>query len=819
MELEKPSRLIVAALLAVTIGLTPVFAALGGAWSSSIQTGSADVAAKLGSIEKTLDDKRKELGVPGLSLVIVKDDRVIYAKGLGLKDVEGNLPVTEKTLFAIGSCSKAFTAMTAMMSVDDGKLSLEDSPKKYIPYFKLQDRDADAKITVRDLLCHRSGLDGTDLAWYTGMLNREEVIKTAGLAKPTAKLGEKFQYQNVMFSAAGEVVAHAQRSTWERVIAERIFKPLGMNLSNTSAAENRKSPDFAIGYDIAKKTPKRLAMRDLTNIAPAGAINSNAVDMAKWLRLMLGGGMFAGKRLVSEKSFAELTTKQITVAGKTGYGLGWGVADWHGHKLLTHSGGIDGFNSLVAVMPDQQLAFCLLTNVTSSPIGLTARDAIFNTIVGKPEPIAAAASTGTSASNTATEAGSYSAGALVIEVVLNDDKLLAKVAGQPDYPLVNVGGRKYKLDDPAPDGFFMTFRPIKGNESDTEMYLEQPQGSVVLAKHKPSSEPGTKAASADYSGPHKDLIGKYAMSGLAVEIAAKNGKLMLVVPGQPEYTLVEKEKDTFGAAELSDSYSARFKRGADGNVSALLIKQPEGEFELKQAGDAPPALSNSSASADELMAKVIAAAGGEANFRKHKSMITTASIEFENQGSSGEVVSTSKAPNASANTTTLIAQGKKIGTIREYFDGVTGGAETSFSPPEAYTDEQLADARIDFAFYQLLDWKTLFKNTTIKEKSKLGDEEVYVVVKTPEKGSPVTDYISTKSFLLLKREVMRSTLGGDGPAKVSETFSDYRNVDGLMVPFTTNSKSPGFGNVITRVKEVRFDADLPDAEFRAKLKR
>jgi CubicO group peptidase (beta-lactamase class C family) len=815
MKLENRFRLILGVMLVVAIGLNPFFGALAAAPVSSAQAGTSDITTKLAAIEKALDEKRKELGVPGLSLVIVKDDRIVYSRGLGLKDVEHNVPVTEKTLFAIGSCSKAFTAMTAVMSVDDGKLSLDDSPRKYLPYFKLQDAEADAKITVRDLLCHRSGLDGTDLAWYTGVLNREEVIKTAGLAKPTAKLGEKFQYQNVMFSAAGEVVAHAQHSTWERVIAERIFKPLGMSSSNMSKAETLNSPDFAIGYDIARKTPKKLAMRDLTNIAPAGSINSNAVDMAKWLRLMLGAGVFEGRRLVSEKGFTELTTKQITVAGTTGYGLGWGVADWHGHKLLTHSGGIDGFNSLVAVMPDQKLGFALLTNVSSSPIGATARDAIFNNLVGKPEPVAVAGASANTSSATS-EVGTFISGGLVIEVVLKDGKLLAKVPGQPDYPLINVGGRKYKLEDPAPDGFFMTFRPIKGNESDTEMFLEQPQGNVVLAKRKTSGGPASNTTSAGYSGPHKEMLGKYERNSVALEVAAKDGKVVLIVPGQPAYTLVEKERDTFGAVELPDSYSATFKRGADGKVSALVLKQPEGEFEFKRAGDAPAAASNSSISVDELMAKVIAAAGGEANCRKHKSMITTASIEFENQGMTGEVVSTSKAPNASAVTTTLTAQGKKLGTMREYFDGSTGGAETSFSPAEPYTDDQLADARIDFDFYQLLNWKSLFKSVTIKEKSKLGDEEVYVVVKTRQKGNAVTDYISTKGFLLIKREMVRSTFGGDGPALVSETFSDYRNVDGCMVPFTTTSKVPGFGNLITRLKEVKFDVDLSDAGFRAK---
>lgn len=816
---EKIHRLFVAAFLAVTIGVTPALAAMTAGASASMRVASEtpDLTARLAAIEKAIDDKRKELGVPGLSLVIVKDDRVIYSKGLGLKDVERNLPVTDKTLFAIGSCSKAFTGMTVLMGVDDGKISLEDSPRKYLPYFKLQDPDADAKITVRDLLCHRSGLDGTDLLWYTGVLNREEVIKAVASAKPTMKLGEKFQYQNVMFSAAGEVAARAQRSTWERIVAERIFKPLGMKLSNTSATVYRKAPDFAIGYDISRKTPRKLEMRDLTNIAPAGSINSNAVDMAKWVRLMLGRGVFEGKRLLSEKSFNEFTTKQITVGGKTGYALGWGVTDWNGHNVLTHSGGIDGFNSLVGVMPDQKLGFALLTNVSSSPIGLTVRDAIFNNLVGKPEPVAATSTEAASSPDPAIEAGSYSAGALLIEVVMKDGKLVARVAGQPEYPLVSVGSRKYKLDNPAPAGFFMTFRPIKGNDSDTEMFLEQPQGNVVLAKRRASGD-ASIAASASYSGPFKDLMGKYERDGRTIEVTAREGKFVLIVAGQPAYTLVEKEKDSFGAAELPDTYRANFKRGPDGNVSSMVLKQPEGEFELKRTTDAPAAAPDLSISLDDLMARVIAAAGGEANLRKHRSVISAVSIELENQGITGEAVSIGEAPNASTSTTTFTALGKKIATIRNYFDGASGGEETSFSPPEGFADTQLDDARIASEFHQLLNWKTLFKSVTIKEKSKVGDEDVYVVVKTPEKGNVVTDFVSTKSFLVLKRETLRSTLGGDGPTPVTETYTDYRTVDGWAVAFTTTSKIPGLGNVITRVKDVKFDVDMPDAEFRATRK-
>src|SRR5215813_10698638 len=136
---------------------------------------SSDLASKVAAIEKAIDARRVQLGIPGVSLVIVKEDKVIYLKGLGLKNIERNLPVTPDTLFAIGSAGKAFTAMSVMMTADEAKLSLDDSPKKFLQYFKLQDPEADAKITIRDLLCHRSGLNRTDLAFNTGALNREEL--------------------------------------------------------------------------------------------------------------------------------------------------------------------------------------------------------------------------------------------------------------------------------------------------------------------------------------------------------------------------------------------------------------------------------------------------------------------------------------------------------------------------------------------------------------------------------------------------------------------------------------------------------------------
>ena len=320
---------------------------------------TTDYSSQLAAIEKALDEKRKEMGIPGIALAIVKDDQIIYLKGIGLKNVEKQLLVTPDTRFAIGSASKAFTAMLVAMASDEGKLSFEDSPKKYLPYFNLRDPDAAAKITLRDLLAHRSGLNRTDLAMVTGVLNRQELIQVAAMAKPTAKLGEQFQYQNVMYAAAGEAVAKAENSTWDKLIATRIFKPLGMKNSDTSVAAMQKSRDYSLGYDYnpSTKVTRLLPQREIPAAAPAGAINSSARDMAQWIRLMLANGSFDGHRLVSEKNFDELVRKQINVAGSIDYGFGWFLRQWNGHKVVEHGGNIDGFNSQVAMMPDQKLGF------------------------------------------------------------------------------------------------------------------------------------------------------------------------------------------------------------------------------------------------------------------------------------------------------------------------------------------------------------------------------------------------------------------------------------------------------------------------------
>jgi len=696
--------------LALLIALTIALALPATAQTQSTSKEPADTQQRLAALEQSIETMRKELGIPGLSLVIVKDDHIIYVKGFGRRDIERDLPVTADTLFAIGSTTKAFTALTAMMSVDQNKLSLGDSPKRFLPYFKLSDPMADAQVTLRDLLCHRTGLMAySDLAVATGALNRQELIEVMGVAKPTAHFREKFQYNNIMYAAAGEAIAKANQTSWEQLIEQLIFKPLGMKETNTSVAQMQQSADFSRGYTTLDTAGKNhaLAFTDLSAIGPAGSINSNASELAQWLRLMLGRGVFNGKRLISAESFAELWSPQIQVREHVDYGLGWVIADWNGLPLVLHNGGIDGFHALIEMAPSKNVGFALLANVESLGIDAAAR-----------------------------------------RIVWSD---------------------------------------------------------LLDIKPKGSSPPAT--ANVD------ELVGTYNVDGAVAEIKVKDGKAVLTLPGDPPYNLIAKGVDEFRAAELPASYSLRVKRDAAGKVTGILLVEPDGTTELNR--DVEPAKSFvAPVSTKRLMQRMITAAGGEANLRKHRTMVTSIALDFENQGVTGNGVVSARAPNSQTLEINLTALGKTIGTSREYFDGRQGGEEVSFGASDTWGAAEIGKKKIESDFYnQLLDWPTLFKSVKIVKMSKIGAERVFVLEKIAGNGQTVRDYVSARTFYLLRRE------SGAGSDRLTQTFSDFRIVDGARVPFKTLQQSDEFGDVIIRVKNLRFNVDLPARVFVAAKRR
>ena len=333
--------------------------------------------------------------VPGAGVAIVRNDSVIYARGYGVREVGKPAPVTERTVFAIGSSSKAFTAAAVAMLVDDKKVSLDAKASQYLPGFQLADPYASRELTVRDLLSHRSGLARGELAWYGSGFDRDEIVRRVRFLQPTWSFRSQFGYQNIMYIAAGQVVAHTANTTWDDFVRDRILTPLGMTSSTTSVRQLAGRTDLSTPHFEADGVVKPLAeWRNIDNAGPAGSINSTPLDMARWLRLQLGKGSFEGKRLISERMIDEMRTPHTVVPIDTGarranpythlqaYGLGWFVQDYRGKLVVQHGGNVDGMTALVAMMPEENFGIVILTNMNGTGMPTTLMNRVFDQQLG-----------------------------------------------------------------------------------------------------------------------------------------------------------------------------------------------------------------------------------------------------------------------------------------------------------------------------------------------------------------------------------------------------------------------------------------------------
>jgi CubicO group peptidase (beta-lactamase class C family) len=328
----------------------------------------------------------KQWDVPGAGLAIVEDGKVVALKGFGYRDVARKLPVTPDTIFAIGSATKSFTAMAAEMAADDGKFSLDVSPRTYLPGFRLFDPYANAHVTMRDLLSHRTGLPdhGGDIAMALGdtTLTRSDLIRLLAYIEPTAKFRTTFQYNNLGYIAAGTAVAQAEHEPYEQLITKRILRPLGMTETNLDSRQSAATRDYAVGYAVDAGHSTALPMPSDALAGPAGAINSSARDMAKWLAAMEAAGVGPGGQLVSPRGYQELLTPQIAGPGSVveHYCLGWFQYHWRGHVVYWHGGNIGGFSANIAWIPDLHVGYVLLTNSAMNDSSIGGMDAMWSAL-------------------------------------------------------------------------------------------------------------------------------------------------------------------------------------------------------------------------------------------------------------------------------------------------------------------------------------------------------------------------------------------------------------------------------------------------------
>jgi CubicO group peptidase (beta-lactamase class C family) len=352
------------------------------------------------SIDATVARAMRQFDVPGVAVAVVKDGQVAYAKGFGARALGQLDRVDVDTVFQIGSNTKAFTTAALSMLVDEGKLTWDDKVIDRLPQFRLYDPYVTREFTVRDLLTHRSGLgEGAgDLMFYPATdFSRAEIVRGLRHLKPVSGFRAKYNYDNLLYMVAGELVAAVTGTPWEDFVERRIFQPLQLKSCAADHSRLKAGAPFAAPHTVVDGKLTRIPVEDIRVIGAAGTINCSLRDMTTWLQTQLGEGVAPnGIKLFTPERAAEMWTLNtveevdpvLTALLRThfkGYGLGWYVSDEFGFKRVAHTGGVPGTSTWVAMIPELKLGVLVFTNHDDGSAMEAIGNSILDAYVGAPK--------------------------------------------------------------------------------------------------------------------------------------------------------------------------------------------------------------------------------------------------------------------------------------------------------------------------------------------------------------------------------------------------------------------------------------------------
>jgi CubicO group peptidase (beta-lactamase class C family) len=563
-------------------------------------------AQKLENITAFIDTTREAWNVPGLAIAIVKDDEVIYSRGFGYRNLAEELPVTPKTLFAIGSSTKAFTAMGLGILVDEGKLDLDKPVREYLPDFRLHDRFATEQMTPRDLVTHRSGLPRHDLLWYGSDFMREEMYKKLRYLKPSKDFRSTWQYQNLMYMSAGYLIEQLTGELWEDFTRERIFRPLGMQESNFSVDVSARMPDHARPYRLNdEKISEEIPFRNIDAIGPAGSINSSVSEMANWVMLHLAGGKFNDVEIVSTSVLRDMHTPHMVLSSisqhkeviNQTYGLGWFIEAYRGYRYIHHGGNIDGFSALVTLVPTENLGVVVLTNLNANSLPAVVTRYVVDTML-ELEPVNWYARLKPKADDDEEEkeeekeervegttpshplkayAGEYEhPGYGILKIENNGDQFVGMYNSfEFDIEHWHYNVFRGTVRDMPNLNFLFTFSTnVKGDIDKLSVPLEVSVDAIEFKRIPPSHLYDREYLS--------KFTGEYELSGQIFTIALHGGnRLSISVPGQQTRILEPYKENEFLTLDLA-GYSIRFVVAEDNHVTEMQLIQPNGVFTAKR---------------------------------------------------------------------------------------------------------------------------------------------------------------------------------------------------------------------------------------------
>ena len=329
------------------------------------------------SLDRYVERNMTEWKIPGVAVAVVKQGKIIWEKGYGVLETGKPAKVTPNTRFGIGSNSKAFTATALAMLQAAGKLSLDDKVKKWVPDFKQYDPWITEQATVRDLLCHRLGFETFqgDFMYFDSDLSYAEVKEKFGQLKPLYGFRSKWGYTNAAFAVAGEVIEKVSGQTWGQFIDSAIFNPLQMNTALPYSISLDTASNAASAHTVVEGVLKKIPYGHIDNLAPAGSISASVEDMSHWAMALLDNGKWAGKTVIAPDAI-KATRQPSSIIGNAGhrfnrkhfalYGLGWMLEDYAGTKIVSHTGGVNGFVTAFTLLPEENAAVIVLTNTDAN---------------------------------------------------------------------------------------------------------------------------------------------------------------------------------------------------------------------------------------------------------------------------------------------------------------------------------------------------------------------------------------------------------------------------------------------------------------------
>ena len=350
---------------------------------------------KLADFSKFAEEELKLWRAPGASIAIVRSDEVLLATGYGFRDLKEGKPMTGQTVQPIASISKSFTVASLAVLVRDGKLSWDKPVRDFMPEFRLYDEYATAHVTPRDLVTHATGLPRHDWVWVGSTASREDLVRRLRYLEPSAEPRARYQYNNLAYCTAGYLAGRIAGTSWEEMIRTRLFEPLGMTNSSASVTDLAKAADFSTPYRLNDDDqPVSIRYLNVDSLGPAGAINSNAEDMSRYMRMLINKGKFNGEEILTETDVAEMMSPRMVVPdadvypelGSSQYGMGLRISTYRGHKMVQHGGALRGLSASMAIFPEHKIGVFVAANVSGSSIPSVFTFAAVDRLLGL-EPI------------------------------------------------------------------------------------------------------------------------------------------------------------------------------------------------------------------------------------------------------------------------------------------------------------------------------------------------------------------------------------------------------------------------------------------------